>query len=49
VKGDLLLLLHGLAAADNSAGAALGDNHFSAALVAAVSLAYLIRHVLSPL
>jgi hypothetical protein len=45
----LLFDFHGLAAAHNSARAALGDNHFSAALGAAVSLAYRISHNLSPL
>jgi hypothetical protein len=39
-----LLLLHGLAAAGDGAGAPLGDNHLRAALGAAVSFAYLIRH-----
>jgi hypothetical protein len=45
----LLFDFHGLAATDNSARAALGDNHFSAALGAAVSLADRISHNLLPL
>jgi len=45
----LLFDFHGLAAAHNGAVAALGDNHFGAALGAAISLAYRISHSLSPL
>jgi hypothetical protein len=45
----LLFDFHGLAAAYNGARAALGDNHFGAALGAAISLAYRISHNLSPL
>jgi NhaP-type Na+/H+ and K+/H+ antiporter len=40
----LLLLLHGLAAAGDGAGATLGNNELSAAIGAAVLLTYLIRH-----
>jgi hypothetical protein len=45
----LFLDFHGLAAAGDGAVAPLGNNHLCAALGAAVSLAYLIRHILSPL
>jgi hypothetical protein len=45
----LLFKFHGLAAAVNSAAAALGDNHFGAAFGAAISLADCISHNLSPL
>jgi hypothetical protein len=45
----LLFLLHRLAAARYRAGAAFGDNHFRAALGAAVSFAYLVRHFVPPL
>jgi hypothetical protein len=45
----LLFDFHGLAATDNGARAALGDNHFGAALGAAVSFANSISHNLSPL
>ena len=43
--GFLLLDFHGLAAADNGAIAALGDNQLAAALSAAVSLADYICHI----
>jgi hypothetical protein len=47
--GTLLFDFHGLAAAGDSSGACLGDNHLGAALRAAVPFTYLICHVLSPL
>jgi hypothetical protein len=45
----LFLNFHGLAATGDCAVAPLGDNHLGAALGAAVSLAYLISHILPPL
>jgi hypothetical protein len=42
---NLLFDFHRLAAADDGAVAALGDNHFGAAFGAAISFAYRIRHV----
>jgi hypothetical protein len=48
-RGCLLLDFHGLAAAGDGARAALGDNHLGAAFGAAISLAYRISHILSPL
>jgi hypothetical protein len=47
--GWLLFLFHGLPAAGDGAAASLGDNHFRAALGAAVSLADLISHITPPL
>jgi len=38
-----------LAAADDGAGARLGDNHLGAALGATVSFTYLICHLFAPL